>query len=80
MRWANQIPLGAWRKGMLSIQPHAYILLSLISPLHDNGSWNESSLHFDWRRVDLQGCVYLQQSESAMHAYVYSFLDFFPYI
>lgn len=37
------------------------------------------SLHFDWRRVDLQGCVYLQQSESAMHAYVYSFLDF-PHI
>ena len=27
---------------MFSIQPHAYILLSLISPLHDNGSWNES--------------------------------------
>ena len=37
-------------------------------------------LNSDWRRVDLQGCVYLQQSESAMHAYVYSFLDFFfPY-
>lgn len=46
MRWANQIPLGAWRKGMFSIQPHAYILLSLISPLHDNGSWNESFFTF----------------------------------
>lgn len=54
------------------------ILLSLISPFHDNGSWNESFLNSDWRRVELQGCVYLQQSESAMHAYVYSFLDFFP--
>lgn len=38
------------------------------------------SLNFDWRRVDLQGCVYLQQSESAMHKYVYSFLDFFSHI
>lgn len=43
-RWANQIPFGAWRKGVFSIQPHAYILLSLISPFHDNGSWNESVL------------------------------------